>query len=297
MARAVVLAIPGLPPRLPDHHVRLRGATVLRAVPCSRSGGPVALLAHAGSFMLFALIVRKLPAMPQSVPEVREGLFRQAWDDASHVFRDRLLLGLALRPAIGNVAGLLLTSNGLPSCMWPAVAAARTSNRRVDAALRAAAPAGGPDRTGGKEPSPGACTRLARRSSVPAVDSRRARRRPAPERDVAEGHVGVRGVGGRHHFRAHAAVEVQHTLPSRSSGFGPRGGLEALALAAYVPDGHESDEFLHGLPRNGSAGGCSRGSQRLTRLRYTRLRCGMVWYQTMRCSSSYVRRRIGWGSS
>lgn len=40
------------------------------------------------------------------MPEVRESLLRQARVGASYVFRDRLLLGLALRPAVGNIAFL-----------------------------------------------------------------------------------------------------------------------------------------------------------------------------------------------
>ena len=64
------------------------------------------LLADAVSFMLSALFVRSLPAMPRPVPEVRESLLRQARAGASYVFRDRLLLGLALRPAVGNIAFL-----------------------------------------------------------------------------------------------------------------------------------------------------------------------------------------------
>jgi MFS family permease len=44
--------------------------------------------------------------MPRPAPEVRESLIRQARAGASYVFRDRLLLGLALRPAVGNIAFL-----------------------------------------------------------------------------------------------------------------------------------------------------------------------------------------------
>ncbi|MEV0830074.1 hypothetical protein [Nonomuraea rubra] len=36
----------------------------------------------------------------------RESLLRQARAGASYVFKDRLLLGLALRPAVGNIAFL-----------------------------------------------------------------------------------------------------------------------------------------------------------------------------------------------
>ncbi|MEW2143290.1 MFS transporter [Micromonospora vinacea] len=69
-------------------------------------GRAVPLLADAVSFALSALLVRSLPAMPRPVPVMRESLTRQARAGASYVFRDRLLLGLALRPAVGNVAFL-----------------------------------------------------------------------------------------------------------------------------------------------------------------------------------------------
>lgn len=39
-----------------------------------------------------------------AAPQARESLLRQARAGASYVFRDRLLLGLALRPAVGNIA-------------------------------------------------------------------------------------------------------------------------------------------------------------------------------------------------
>ncbi|MER5479625.1 MFS transporter [Streptomyces sp. NPDC002734] len=72
-------------------------------------GRAVPLLADAVSFLVSALLVRSLPALPAApgpVPEARESLLRQARAGASYVFRDRLLLGLALRPAVGNVAFL-----------------------------------------------------------------------------------------------------------------------------------------------------------------------------------------------
>ncbi len=58
------------------------------------------------SFALSALLVRSLPAAPRPVPQARESLLRQARAGASYVFRDQLLLGLALRPAVGNIAFL-----------------------------------------------------------------------------------------------------------------------------------------------------------------------------------------------
>ncbi|MDQ0381653.1 MFS transporter [Amycolatopsis thermophila] len=94
-ARAVLLAIPA-------------AAAVLDvpSIPLLAGGRAVPLLADAVSFMLSALLVRTLPVMPRPVPEVRESLLRQARAGASYVFRNRVLLGLALRPAVGNVAFL-----------------------------------------------------------------------------------------------------------------------------------------------------------------------------------------------
>ncbi|NEC10399.1 MFS transporter [Streptomyces sp. SID7909] len=69
-------------------------------------GRAVPLVADAVSFALSALLVRTLPAMPRPVPEARESLLKQARAGASYVFRNQLLLGLALRPAVGNIAFL-----------------------------------------------------------------------------------------------------------------------------------------------------------------------------------------------
>ncbi|MFI5527727.1 MFS transporter [Kitasatospora sp. NPDC051853] len=71
-------------------------------------GRSVPLLADALSFALSAALVRSLPAVPRPAPEARESLLKQARAGASYVFRDRLLLGLALRPAVGNVAFLAM---------------------------------------------------------------------------------------------------------------------------------------------------------------------------------------------
>ncbi|MFF4595702.1 MFS transporter [Amycolatopsis sp. NPDC001319] len=61
-------------------------------------------LVDAVSFVASALLIRTLPPAP--VPERVEG--RGVWADAregfGYVVRDRLLLGLALRPAVGNLA-------------------------------------------------------------------------------------------------------------------------------------------------------------------------------------------------
>ncbi|WP_329235641.1 MFS transporter [Actinoallomurus sp. NBC_01490] len=69
-------------------------------------GRAVPLLADAVSFALSALLVRSLPAPPRPVPQARESLLRQARAGAGYVFGDRLPLGLALRPAVGNIAFL-----------------------------------------------------------------------------------------------------------------------------------------------------------------------------------------------
>lgn len=70
-------------------------------------GRAAPLLADAVSFLLSAVLVRSLPAAPaRSAPEARESLLGQARAGAAYVFKDRLLLGLALRPAVGNVAFL-----------------------------------------------------------------------------------------------------------------------------------------------------------------------------------------------
>lgn len=69
-------------------------------------GRAVPLVADAVSFALSALLVRTLPTMPRPVPEARESLLTQARAGASYVFRNQLLLGLALRPAVGNIAFL-----------------------------------------------------------------------------------------------------------------------------------------------------------------------------------------------
>lgn len=69
-------------------------------------GRSVPLLADAVSFALSALLVRSLPAVPPPAVGARESLLRQARAGASYVFKDQLLLGLALRPAVGNVAFL-----------------------------------------------------------------------------------------------------------------------------------------------------------------------------------------------
>ncbi|MEV6973711.1 MFS transporter [Kitasatospora sp. NPDC093806] len=102
------------PALLERANARLRGAQTAAsgfAGPPAGSallalGRAVPLLADAVSFAVSAVLVRSLPAAPRPVPQARESLLRQARAGASYVFGDRLLLGLALRPAVGNVAFL-----------------------------------------------------------------------------------------------------------------------------------------------------------------------------------------------
>ncbi|MCX0247785.1 MFS transporter [Streptomyces drozdowiczii] len=102
------------PAQLERANSRLRGAQTAMsgfAGPPAGSallalGRAVPLVADAVSFAVSALLVRTLPAMPRPVPEARESLLGQARAGASYVFRNPLLLGLALRPAVGNIAFL-----------------------------------------------------------------------------------------------------------------------------------------------------------------------------------------------
>ncbi|GAA3161082.1 MFS transporter [Nonomuraea salmonea] len=102
------------PARLERANARLRGAQTAAsgfAGPPAGSallalGRSVPLVADAVSFAVSAVLVRSLPAVPRPVAGARESLLRQARAGASYVFKDRLLLGLALRPAVGNVAFL-----------------------------------------------------------------------------------------------------------------------------------------------------------------------------------------------
>ncbi|MGC5401178.1 MFS transporter [Streptomyces sp. DT20] len=116
---AATAYLPDLLGRDPVHleraNSRLRGAQTAMsgfAGPPAGSallalGRAVPLVADAVSFALSALLVRSLPAVPRPAGGVvRASLLREAREGASYVFRDRLLLGLALRPAVGNVAFL-----------------------------------------------------------------------------------------------------------------------------------------------------------------------------------------------
>jgi MFS family permease len=113
---AATAYLPGLlrrdPALLERANSRLRGAQTAMsgfAGPPAGSalfalGRAFPLLADAVSFAFSALLVRSLPTVPQPVTQARESLLRQARAGASYVFRDRLLLGLALRPAVDNIA-------------------------------------------------------------------------------------------------------------------------------------------------------------------------------------------------
>ncbi|GAA0943698.1 MFS transporter [Actinocorallia libanotica] len=100
------------PARLERANSRLRGtqtaASGFAGPPAGSAllalGRSVPLLADAVSFALSALLVRSLPTVPRPASNARDSLLRQARAGASHVFQDRLLLGLALRPAVGNIA-------------------------------------------------------------------------------------------------------------------------------------------------------------------------------------------------
>jgi MFS family permease len=88
-----------------------RANSRLRGTQTAASGftGPPAgsaLLALRRAFPLLADAVSFALSAPQSAPQSSESLLRQARAGASYVFRDRLLLGLALRPAVGNIAFL-----------------------------------------------------------------------------------------------------------------------------------------------------------------------------------------------
>jgi MFS family permease len=99
------------PAQLERVNTRLRGAQTAAsgfAGPPAGSallalGRPVPLLTDAVSFALSALLVRSLPAVPRPAASARESLLRQARAGASYVFRDRVLLGLALRLAAARI--------------------------------------------------------------------------------------------------------------------------------------------------------------------------------------------------
>lgn len=68
-------------------------------------GRTLPLVTDAVSFLLSALLIRSLPASPPKPPRTaKNSLLKDARAGASYLLRDRLLLGLALRPALGNFA-------------------------------------------------------------------------------------------------------------------------------------------------------------------------------------------------
>ncbi|GAA4550140.1 MFS transporter [Amycolatopsis samaneae] len=66
-------------------------------------GRMVPFAADAVSFVLSAVLIRTLPPAPPA-DEARSPLWTAAREGARYLVRDRLLLGLALRPAVGNLA-------------------------------------------------------------------------------------------------------------------------------------------------------------------------------------------------
>ncbi|MFE0027651.1 MFS transporter [Amycolatopsis sp. NPDC059021] len=66
-------------------------------------GRMVPFAVDAVSFVLSAVLIRTLPAAPAD-DETRRPLWTAAREGARYLVRDRILLGLALRPAVGNFA-------------------------------------------------------------------------------------------------------------------------------------------------------------------------------------------------
>ncbi|WUC68561.1 MFS transporter [Streptomyces sp. NBC_00667] len=67
-------------------------------------GRTVPLLTDALSFLLSSLVIRSLPAGPPKPPAPKRSLLKDAREGAVYLLRDPLLLGLSLRPALGNFA-------------------------------------------------------------------------------------------------------------------------------------------------------------------------------------------------
>lgn len=67
-------------------------------------GRSVPFLADALSFAVSAALIRTLPAAPPAPRVAGASLWSEARAGATYVFRHRLLLGMALRPAVGNIA-------------------------------------------------------------------------------------------------------------------------------------------------------------------------------------------------
>ena len=69
-------------------------------------GRAVPVLADALSFLASCLTIWSLPQAPAKPAKPRRPLLREAREGAAYLFGDRLLMGLALRPAVGNFAFL-----------------------------------------------------------------------------------------------------------------------------------------------------------------------------------------------
>ncbi|MFE7100462.1 MFS transporter [Streptomyces erythrochromogenes] len=67
-------------------------------------GRTVPLITDAVSFLLSSLVIRSLPASPPKPPGPKRSLLKDAREGAAYLIRDPLLLGLSLRPALGNFA-------------------------------------------------------------------------------------------------------------------------------------------------------------------------------------------------
>ncbi|MGW1775059.1 MFS transporter [Streptomyces sp. NPDC002104] len=62
------------------------------------------LITNALSFLFSSLVIRSLPASPPKPRVAKNSLLKDARDGAAYLLRDPLLLGLSLRPALGNFA-------------------------------------------------------------------------------------------------------------------------------------------------------------------------------------------------
>jgi MFS family permease len=67
-------------------------------------GRAVPILGDAVSFLFSSLMIWTLPKAPPKPAKARGSLLREAREGAAYLFGNRLLLGLALRPAVGNFA-------------------------------------------------------------------------------------------------------------------------------------------------------------------------------------------------
>ncbi|WP_327132134.1 MFS transporter [Streptomyces sp. NBC_01343] len=67
-------------------------------------GRAIPLVTDAVSFVVSSLLIRSLPASPPKPAAAKGSLLKDARAGASYLLRDPLLLGLSLRPALGNLA-------------------------------------------------------------------------------------------------------------------------------------------------------------------------------------------------